>query len=391
MRIGECHLWGLKWHLAAGLAILILGVSVAFAQAGAGKAAPGSSSADAPDNTNQQADISTSPGIRIQSNLVTAPVTVIDRVTGEYVYDLKENDFQIFDNGKPQRITGFTHEPHKIAAVILIQDNDAVAPLLNVVKPLAPMFSQLMLGPKGEAAVMSFGSRIHLMQNFSSSESTLNKTLQSVTPDGNKARLNDALVQAMDLLQHRPISERRIIIVFATGYDSGSETTKTQVIRYATAANVEIYGLGFSLTKSYLARDKEPLNGPNAPDNLNVTAPPVPGKPNTPSTQMGTFGVTANATGAIKAAARGIPAIVFANDLQSYASYTGGVFYSQWSNTALQVHLSEIAANIHSQYLLAYVPDDLSQRGFHQLEVKVSRKGVKVRTRKGYFYEGPKP
>ncbi len=389
MRIGKCHLWGLKSRLAAGVAILILGVSVAFAQAGPGKVAPGSSSADSPDNTNQQAVTSTSP-IRIQSNLVTAPVTVINKVTGEYVYDLEKNDFQIFDDGKPQRITGFTHEPHKIAAVILIQDNDAVAPLLNVVKPLAPMFSQLMLGPKGEAAVMSFGSTIHVLQNFSSAESKLDKTLQSITTDGNKARLNDALVQAMDLLQHRPISERRIIIVFATGYDSGSETTKTQVIRYATAANVEIYGLGFSLTKSYLARDKEPLNGPNAPDNLNVTAPPVPGKPNTPSTQMGTFGVTANATGAIKAAVRGIPAIVFANDLQTYARYTGGIFYSQWSNTALQVHLGEIASDIHSQYLLAYVPDDLSQRGFHQLEVKVTRKDVKIRTRKGYFYEGPK-
>ncbi|HVB28458.1 MAG TPA: hypothetical protein VNG91_01485, partial [Terriglobia bacterium] len=59
-------------------------------------------------------------------------------------------------------------------------------------------------------------------------------------------------------------------------------------------------------------------------------------------------------------------------------------------SNALQVHLSEIAADIHSQYLLAYVPDDLSQRGLHRLEVKVSRAGVKVRTRRGYFYEGPK-
>ncbi len=96
------------------------------------------------------------------------------------------------------------------------------------------------------------------------------------------------------------------------------------------------------------------------------------------------------ATGAVHAAVRGVESKFHANDVESYARYTGGVFYGQWSERALQVHLSEISADIHSQYLLAYVPDDLSQRGFHRLEVKVRKDGVNVRTRRGYFYEGPK-
>lgn len=388
----KSFLGGMQWRLISGLAAFFVSASLALAQAGAGQAAPGSPSSGAPQNASQQADVLAGPEIRIQSNLVTAPVTVTNKVTGEFVYDLKQSDFQILDNGKPQKITGFAREPHKIAAVILIQNNEAVAPLLDAVKQLAPMFSQLMLGPKGEAAVITYNSTIQLKQGFSSDEPTLDKTLHAITSVGNKARLNDALIQAMNLLQHRPRGERRIILAFATGYDSGSRTLKEEVIRRATAAEVEIYGLGFSLTKSYLERDKEPLNGPMTPENANIALPGPPGKPNTPSTATGTFGVTANATGAIKAAVRGAPAILFANNLQTFARYTGGVFYSQWSNTALQVHLNQIAADIHSQYLLAYVPNNLSQRGFHRLEVNVSKPGVKlkVRTRRGYYYEGPK-
>jgi hypothetical protein len=61
------------------------------------------------------------------------------------------------------------------------------------------------------------------------------------------------------------------------------------------------------------------------------------------------------------------------------------VFYSHWSNKALQNQLNRIASEIQSQYELAYVPDTLSQAGFHHIEVHVRRTGVKVRARAGYF------
>jgi len=379
-----------KLRLISVFAVLFVCASLALAQTGAGTTPAGPQSTDAPPRAVSPGDETIQAGIRIQSNLVTAPVTVTNKVTGEFVYDLDQGDFELLDNGRPQQITEFTREPDKVAAVIVIQNNEAVDPLLNEMKQLAPMVSQLMLGPKGEAAVITFGSTIHVDQHFSNSEATLDKTLHAITVDGTKARLNDALMQAMNLLEYRPRSERRVILVFSSGNDSGSETANSEVVRRATKAEVEIYGLGLSLTKSYLSRDKQPMNTPNTPENANVTLPPTPGTPNTPSSSMGRFGATVPATGAIKAAIHGIPGTVSANDVQSYARLTGGIFYSQWSSNALQVHLSEIAADIHSQYLLAYVPNDLSERGFHRLEVKVKKDGVEVRTRRGYFYEGPK-
>ena len=81
--------------------------------------------------------------IRVQSPLVTAPVTVLDS-SGEFVYDLDEKDFQVLDNGVPQKIDRFDTETETVAAVILVETNEAVAPLLPQVKPLGSMFSSLL-------------------------------------------------------------------------------------------------------------------------------------------------------------------------------------------------------------------------------------------------------
>jgi VWFA-related protein len=382
----EC-VWGRvvsAWILSVAFA------AIAVAQGGPTQAMPGRASKDAPPANDGTRQIPSGPQIRIQSNLVTAPVTVIDKHTGEFVFDLKESDFEILDNGKPQQITGFSRESHKISAVILVQNSDSVSPLLGEIKNLAPLFSELMLGPKGEAAVLTFGSEVRVAQTFSNSGADLDKTLNALLPDGNRARMNDALMQGINLLQHRPKDERRVIVVFSSGYDSGSQTSKNEIIRRALAAEVEIYGLGLSLSKSYLTRDKEPLNPPTSAENASGAVPPQPGRPTTPSSSMGTFGVTVPATGAIRPAIRGAESKVFSNDAESYANYTGGVFYAQWSAHALQDHLSRIAADVHSQYLLTYVPNDLSETGFHRLDVKVNRKDMKlkIRTRRGYFYQG---
>ncbi len=390
MRVRKCCFRRVWVSASSACVLAFVCAALAFAQNGPGQPAPSGPPAKASDNSGNTKEIPGGVQIQVQSNLVTAPVTVIDKRTGEFVYDLKESDFEILDNGKPQQITGFSRESHKISAVILIQTSDSVTPLLGEIKKLAPLFSELMLGPKGEAAVITFGSEVKVDQGFSNSGAELDSTLQGLLPDGNKARMNDALMQGINLLQHRPKGERRVIVVFSSGYDSGSQTSRNEIIRRASAAEVEIYGLGLSLSKSYLTRDKQPLNPPTSAENASGAAPPQPGRPTTPDSSMGTFGVTVPATGAIRPALRAPESIIFSNDAEAYANYTGGVFYAQWSLHALQDHLSRIAADVHSQYLLTYVPNDLSETGFHRLEVKVNRKDMKlkIRTRKGYFYEG---
>ena len=72
--------------------------------------------------------------IHVTSNLVTAPVTVIDS-QGEFVFDLGEKDFRILDNGVPQKIEQFSLEQRKLEAVIVVEANSTSDPLLGEVRP----------------------------------------------------------------------------------------------------------------------------------------------------------------------------------------------------------------------------------------------------------------
>ncbi len=322
--------------------------------------------------------------IRVQSLLVTAPVTVLNSA-GEFVYDLEENEFEVLDNGVPQRLERFEVMGRPLAVVVLVQTDDTVAPLLPHVRSLAPVFSSLVLGLQGKAAVVSYDDRVRVLQDFSNDGDRLAVTLKELVGRGGKARLNDALTRAVEMLGKRPRDERRIIVAFSDGFDSGSETVKEEVVRQATSVEVTVYGLGFNPAEELLARKPEPP--PPSPLDTNVTRPLPPGTVPTPTNSQNVYGTYVPVVPILIATGEIIRSAVASSSLEYYSGYTGGVFYSHWSKKALEDQLTRIASEIHSQYELAYVPDTLNQPGFHRIEVQVRRPGVKVRARAGYFYQ----
>src|SRR5690349_12434089 len=75
-------------------ALFFVTAAIALAQGEPTQPAPAKPSADAPANAGDTQQNPTGGPIRIQSNLVTAPVSVIDKATGEFVYNLDQKDFQ---------------------------------------------------------------------------------------------------------------------------------------------------------------------------------------------------------------------------------------------------------------------------------------------------------
>jgi len=90
-------------------------------------------------------------------------------------------------------------------------------------------------------------------------------------------------------------------------------------------------------------------------------------------------------------AIRGVKNLIFSNPLEAMAKATGAVDYSPRTTGGLHESISDIGADLRSQYLLSYTPSDLNVGGiFHHLRVEVPYKGAKVRARPGYFH-GPRP
>ncbi len=338
---------------------------------------------DKPD-TNPSLDQSTI--FRSRSNLVVTPVTVMGSA-GEFVYSLRQPDFQIFDNGVQQKILGFESEPRRVALVIVVQTTRAIAPLVKDLDNLSGVFSSLLLGPEGQAAVITYDSRVTVTQDFSADSGQLMTTLGKLGPGGVDARLNDAMMRAIAMLETRPKTDRRIIVAFSTGFDDGSKTDRAEVVRRATGSEVAIYGMGLNPVKSLFYRHPgdSTLGASNPMPSMPTAGSPTPGMSST------AYDTPVPLVSIVDATGKMVKSVAFKHLMEYYAGYTGGVFYGNWKKDELPDLLSKIASEVNSQYELTYVPDTLTQPGFHRIDVKVLRGGVNVRARAGYFYQPPLP
>ena len=357
--------------------------SSAFCQEGAQNPPPSTSQHEATEAKPPEADTR----IRVQANIVTAPVTVINS-KGDYVFDLQEKDFEVLDNGVRQKIEQFSLEQRPLAAVIVVEANGTSEPLLGEVRPLGPVFSSLMLGPQGQAAVVTYSNEIRTVQDFTQNGDELETALRRVEARGGSQHLNDALAQAIVMLETQPKDDRRIIVAFSDGHDIGSRTTKEEVVQRALNAGITIYGLGFSQSRALLTKQ------PKAPSQSvlasSVALPAPPNMAQTPSNVENNWynGANLPIVPLFLASGEMIRSIVAKDPLEFYAGYTGGLSYGAWSKKPMQDELNKIADEIQRQYEIAYVPHAPDNNGFHRIEVHVDRSGVKVRTKAGYFMGG---
>ena len=339
------------------------------------------------------AETKSEPPIRVTTNLVTAPVTVINS-NGDFVFDLQQKDFEILDNGVRQRIEQFSLEQHKLDAVIVVEANSTSAPLLDDVRPLGPIFSSLMLGPQGEAGVVTYGDQIRVVQELTQDSAALDSALRKLEARGSAMQLNDALARAISMLESQPKEDRRVIVVFSEGHDLRSQTHREEVVQRAVNAGITIYGMGFNPGRALLARQQKAP--PPDPINENMGRPAAPNQAPLPSNVENNWPAsgevpTLPVVPLILATGEIIRSTVAKNALEFYSGYTGGVSYAKWSPKTLQDELNRIADEIQSQYEIAYAPHAPSENGFHRIQVRVNRKGVKVRAKAGYFIGGPNP
>lgn len=363
---------------SAGYAVILAGFTLALLQISSITvfAAGGQSKKTAPVTQ-------TTPSIRVQTSLVSAPVIVLDR-SGRFVSNLTQKNFEVLDNGVPQRIERFGQATDPVAVVIMIQTSESVGPLLHQVRPLAPIFANQLLGKKGEAAVVLFDNTVRVAQDFSNSEKKLDQTLSMITSEGSRSRLNDALAQSIRMLRDRPRAERRVIIIFSEGFDHGSRTHRQEVIERATGSEVIIYGLQFRALDA-LRKRQDVAQEPSAAV-TNMALPTPPGMPHSSSIEQNIYNTPVQAIPILTETGDVISSARAHNQLELYTGYTGGIVYTHKNGAQLQRQLSDVALEINSQYEIAYVPSNLTQKGFHRLQVEVDRPDLKVRARAGYFY-----
>lgn len=323
--------------------------------------------------------------IRVRVSLVSAPVVVVD-AKGQPILDLQQKDFHITDEGVGQTIESFDLGGEPVAAVFVFETSSRIQPLLPAIQKSAIVFTQTVVGPSGEAAVVSYDSSVNTLLPFSTDSDRIEKTIANLKAGNSGAHLYDALSSAVGLLRNGPIGKRRAIVVVGEANDDGSEQKLGRVLREAQLANIVIYSVGLSTTSASLRAPVTQSAPPTGTPPGTFGGPSFPGTAQTPTSQQ-QYGGNIDLLGLAEWAVRNATAVVKDRPLEVAATATGGTYESVFRDTKIETAIDEIGGELNSQYMLSYRPTSAENPGYHQIKVTVDRPGVKVRTRPGYYLE----
>jgi VWFA-related protein len=335
------------------------------------------------------------PLVKVRVALVNTPVTVRN-AHGEMVHDLDAKDFQVTDNGATQKISHFDLGGDPISLVILVETSSRIAALLPEVYKTGILFTQTVMGPNGEAAVVAFNDSIDKLQDFTTNGDVIEHTIARVGQGTSGAKLYDAMAVGVEMLTARPLAtpdkpgRRRVMMILAEAADDGSSAKLGEVLRQAQLANVTIYSVGLSTTRAELQAKPKDTRPQITPPGV-YPMPPQPGVAQTPNTEANRYG-NIDLMAAAVWAVQHIHDAVKENALEVATTATGGVHLATFKDRSIEKAIDEIGGELHSQYNISYTPTDADVTGYHEIKVNVVRndaKNLKVRARPGYYLAAP--
>lgn len=271
--------------------------------------------------------------IKVESSIVVLNTTVTDS-NGKFVKGLKRNQFQLFEDGKPQEIEAFLAEETPFAAVILIdssgsmtvREQNVVFERVRIARSAAISFLDY-LRPDDLVAIYRFDSKIEMIQDFSPSRDAP-ESIFDIKADGQTA-LNDAIYKASEELAKRA-EKRKAIIVLSDGGDTRSRYSSEKALKMAIASSATIYTIDIS---TFAEKTKF--------QNTKI--------------------------------------------LKNFADQSGGRFISAQNGQALRDVFKNLSEELRSQYTITYQPTNNAKDGkWRAIELKLNKPELIARTRKGY-------
>ena len=303
--------------------------------------------------TNEQAEV-----LKIDTQEVLLPVTVRDR-SGQFVLNLKAEDFNIYENNVLQPISSFSLKHLPVHVVLLIDTSSSVTRELDDFKTAASNFAA-RLDPQDQLSLIKFDDKVELVMDWTPSRNALRRALNQLTT-GMFTNFNDALwLTARDQLNR--VTGRKAIIVLTDGIDSGrGRKTQPQVLRAMQDAEAPIY----AVSKTVMQRSAEQRDLAV----LEQAASPVANRIRIDGLKL-----------SLAALEQG------EQWLAKLSEESGGRLFLPRSFDDLSDAYQQVADELRSQYLIYYTPQDSKRDGsYRTVRVKAKCRDCRTTSRLGYF------
>jgi len=288
------------------------------------------------------------PTIRVDVNLVNLFFSARDK-SGAYRKDLTKDDVTVFEDGKQQELRAFSKESNLPLTVgLLIDTSRSQESLIGDERQAGAQFFRQVLHDKDLAFLISFGSDVELMQDYTGSARLLEKALGELRLKGGVSGLGPIptsnpkgtlLFDSVYLAANDQLAGqvgRKVLVLITDGADQGSHYKVREAIDAAHKADAIIYSIYYVDQRAY-----------------------------------GGFGAPSD------------------GDLRKMSEETGGRLFEVGRRQSLQQIFDAIQEEMRSQYTVAYSSTNTAHDGgFRKIEIRPKDKNLRIQARKGYFAEG---
>jgi VWFA-related protein len=298
-------------------------------------------------------DVGDDDVVKVETNLVTIPVSVFDR-NGLYIPGLRQEDFKIYEDGKEQEIAYFGTTDKPFTVVLLIDVSPSTAYKIDEIHDAAVAFVD-QLKPQDSVMVIEFDRGVNVLTDATSDREKIYKAIR-------KARFGEgtSLYNAVEYSLKKRLSKvlgRKAIVLFTDGVDTTSfKANYDSTLDMAEEADSLIFPIYYNTFfdgAGGISSTNLPGSGPMG----RVIRPPA----------------SAYALGR--------------KYLEDLAGVTGGrVFRPESTPGGLTAAFEGIAEELRRQYNIGYVPAEEGKMGQRkQIKVRVSRANLVIRARDSYI------
>jgi Ca-activated chloride channel family protein len=309
--------------------------------------------------------------IRVNSNLVMVPVSVVD-ASGQPVKGLQVADFKLDEEGRTQEIVQIGNPdevPLDIAILFDVSSSVSEKGFFSFQQQAAASFLKQVLKPVDRAAVFTITDQPTLVSPLESAELAATKllTIPAATTPVPTAFYDTVIAAAKYLVANSADRHRRVLLIISDGDDNFSN-----IVRDLTVAQYRANQKGnVTPAAAYQGllerRRRAVLEVQRAVQQADAAFYSI--NPGGPSIRLNQISTSAQ------------------NSMGEIAQSTGGTAYVPDGEKDLEKVFNQIAAELRGQYLLQYYSNSQSSGAqFRRIAVTVpARPQNHVRARQGYY------